>query len=326
MSSHPEPWLSVIIPTYQGVAYLDEAFRSLAAQDDPEGLEVWVVDDGSVDGTREIIQTWSDRLPMETLYLEHGGNWVQSTNRAVAKARGNWISLLHQDDVWASNRMAVLRQLAASHEDVNFILHPATFIDDRGRAIGCWRCPLPSDRGLTPAEVLPRLAVQNFVPIVSPMVKRSLVAQVRPMDETLWYFADWDYWLRLSSKARIIYTKQPLGFFRIHAHSQTAQRTRDMEEVGRQFDVVQERVLADAAFPPGRKESARRMWTFARAFYLWMLAGWHGKGVVTFGQVFRAGLRIGPVGWFRYLRDSRLLDRVIPRVRLCIRRNRKAAP
>jgi hypothetical protein len=142
------------------------------------------------------------------------------------------------------------------------------------------------------------------------------------MDETLWYFADWDYWLRLASKARMLYLPQPLGFFRIHAHSQTAQRTRDMEEVGRQFDVVQERTLANAAFPFDRKDSARRMGEFARAFYLWMLAGWHGEGVVTFSQVFRSGIHIGPAGWFRYLRDSRLLDRVLPRVRLCLRRNR----
>lgn len=319
------PWLSVVIPTYQGADYLDQALRSIAAQDDADGIEVWVVDDGSTDQTREIIQSWLHRLSIEALYLEHRGNWVRSTNRALTKVRGTWVSLLHQDDLWAPNRVSVLREQAAAHEDVNFILHSATFIDHTAHPIGHWRCPLPRGAELRPAEVLPRLAVQNFVPIVSPLVRRTLIQQVGPMDETLWYFADWDFWLRIASQARMLYLPQPLASFRIHTHSQTAQRTRDINEIGRQFDVVQERVQTYDAYPSSRNESATRMRTFSRAFYLWMLAGWHGDGPVSFGQMFRAALRLGPAGCFRYLRDARLLDRLLPRIRLYLRRNRSAS-
>ncbi len=316
MKNGTKPWLSVILPVYQGEAYLDAALRSLADQKDPSCMEVIVVDDGSTDRTPAILNAWQDRLPLHIRTREHGGNWVASTNEGMRHARGTWISLLHQDDTWEPTRLTALQALADAYPKDGFFLHPAYFIDTAGRRIGRWRCPLPANRPLSPADVLPRLAVQNFIPIVSPMFRRSLAEAAGPMDEVLWYFADWDYWLRLAARTTVVYTPDVLASFRIHPDSQTARRTKDANDVGRQFDTVQERLWNDPAFPQSHRDSARRMAAFSRAFYLGLLVGWHGGQPPPLRDMVRTGLRIGPAGWIRYARDARLWDRAVPRIRL----------
>ena len=62
------PWLSVIVPTYNGAAYLDKALESIACQHD-HGVEVIAVDDGSTDDTRDILDRYSHRMPLRGEFL-----------------------------------------------------------------------------------------------------------------------------------------------------------------------------------------------------------------------------------------------------------------
>ena len=303
------------MPVFQGAAYLDTALGSIAAQDQTDDLEIIVVDDGSTDGSRAILERWSKQLPIRLVLQPHEGNWVRSTNRALALASGTWVSLLHQDDRWQPGRLQILREQTAAHPDVGFWVHPAIFIDGSGRQIGLWRCPLPAGVPLGATDTLPRLIIQNFIPIVSPMVRRAHMLAVGPLDESLWYFADWDYWLRLAATATVCYVRTPLAHFRIHPHSQTANRTRELEEVGRQFDVTVKRALESAAFPVSQRACSMRVLPFARAMYLFLLAGLHGERAAV-RLLWRSALRAGPYGWLRYWRYSRLPERLWPRLRL----------
>lgn len=306
--------MSVLLPTHQGERHLPAALESLLPAVG-RLFEVLAVDDGSTDGTLALLERWTSRLPIRILPLAHGGNWVRNTNRALAGARGEWVSILHQDDVWMPQRLQVLEQLLSAHPGVGLIVHASQFLDDAGRRIGRWTCPLRAGRPLWPAEVLPRLAVQNFLAVPSVCFRRDGAAAAGPLDERLWYFADWDFWLRLAARGPLLYEPAPLAGFRIHAASQTARRTRAVEEVGAQFDLVMERLLGDPAFPPARLAAARRMARFARYVYLQMLAGAHG-GRVNPAGVLAEALRLGPAGVWRYLRDARILERVPPRWRL----------
>lgn len=311
------------MPVFQGEAYLDAALGSIAAQDRTDDLEIIAVDDGSSDGSRAILERWSEVLPVKLVSQPHEGNWVRSTNRAIELATGTWVSLLHQDDCWLPGRLQTLREQSAAHPDVDFWLHPADFIDEAGRRIGRWRCPLPVRRPLAATDTLARLVVQNFIPIVSPMVRRSHVLQAGPLDESLWYFADWDFWLRLAANGTICYWPEPLAGFRIHPQSQTARRTGDLEAVGRQFDVTVNRALESAAFPASRRASSLRILPFARAMYLFLLAGLHGGGGVPVGLLWRTAFRAGPLGWLRYWQYSRLPERLWPRLKLYFQSRRK---
>ncbi len=311
------------MPVFQGEAYLDAALGSIAAQDCAADLEILAVDDGSTDGSRAILARWSRVLPITVISQDHEGNWVRSTNRALGLATGKWVSLLHQDDCWLPGRLQTLRAQTTAHPEVDFWLHPAVFIDETGKPMGCWRCPFPTAIPLHAGQVLPRLVLQNTIPIVSPMIRRSSLQTIGAMDESLWYFADWDFWLRLAATSTLCYCPKPLAGFRIHSHSQTARRTADVEEIGRQFDVTVNRALQLSAFPSVQRACTQRTLPFARAIYLFLLSGLHGGGGASRWQLCRAVLRAGPLGWIRYWRYSRLSDRLWPRFKLYFENRRK---
>lgn len=302
------------MPTCQGERHLPATLESLRSAAG-ESLEVLAFDDGSTDGTLSLLESWADRLPLEIRSNPREGNWVRSTNRALAEARGEWITILHQDDVWMPGRYRFLRASATACPEAGWIAHPAWFLDESGRRLGRWTCPLPANRPAPPARVLPRLAVQNFLSVPAVCFRRDWALAAGPMDEDLWYFADWDYWLRLAALGPVFYGSEPLAGFRLHAESQTATRTRALEEVGAQFDRVMDRLWKDPAFPPARLAAARRGARFSRYAYLQLLACAHG-GRMEVAGLFAEAVRLGPAGLWRYARDSRIMERAPPRWRL----------
>lgn len=309
----PKPWLSVIMPTYQGGHHLDSALSSIAMQND-SGVEVILVDDGSTDTAHEVVKAWDGVLDLRVIWRKHSGNWVSGTNHGFEAARGDWVCLLHQDDMWTQGRLAAIIDLIRRFPDVDFFFHSVFFINDKGWKVGRWKCPLPGLRKLDPAYVLPRLVVQDFIGIMAPVFRRSLVDRLGPMDESLWYHADWDYWLRLAGAGPVVYDPEPLASFRLHEWSQTARRTKNLDDVARQIDAVTERALASPAFPVNEVARARRVVQFHRTVYLFLLEVMHHQPK-RWKALIGGALRIGPFEVIRYIRLSRLIDRLLPRLR-----------
>lgn len=94
-----KPWLSVIIPTYNGSKYLAAALNSVVVQEE-SGLECVVIDDGSTDDTLAIVESYQDKLNIKLITKGRQGNWVANTNHALTEATGKYACFLHQDDLW----------------------------------------------------------------------------------------------------------------------------------------------------------------------------------------------------------------------------------
>ena len=310
-----QPWLSVIIPTYNGAAYLPAALDSLLAQQDRD-LEVIAVDDGSTDATRSILACYAKRLPLKVICRQHGGNWVANTNVGMAAATGRYLGFLHQDDLWAPGRLRELKRLSARWPQVRLVLHPAWFIDAAGRRVGLWRCPLTrAARYLRPKEVLERLLVQDFLAVSAPVFRREAAAEVGWMDENLWYTGDWDFWLKLAQGGYTVYHPSPLVSFRIHPYSQTSTRATGSAELRRQYAAVLNRHLSTWRWRcPNRKRLSRIVW-FSAEVNLALQRKAVGQQTNWF-SLFRLCLSLGPDGWYRYLRDSRITDRICGRLRV----------
>ena len=224
------PLLSVIIPAYNGAAFLDQALASLCSQEHAD-LDVIVIDDGSTDRTREIIESYSDKLPLRSFFREHTGNWVTQTNFGLAEAKGHYVSILHQDDYWLPDRFAAIRYLTAQYPSAVVIVHPCWFVNSRGKRVGKWTCPFSEDLTLLePASVFLPLVVQNFISMPAPVVRRDAMAAAGAMDEQLWFTADWKQWLRLAQQGPWVYFPEPLSAFRIHGASQTISGSTDLNE------------------------------------------------------------------------------------------------
>jgi len=311
----PSPWLSVILPTYNGEAYLAEALESVAAEAD-DRLEVVAIDDGSTDRTPDILRQFADRLPMQVLTRPREGNWVANTNRGLAAAEGEFACILHQDDLWMPGRLATIGRLLDEHGDLTLLLHPSFYIDASGRRVGMWRCPLPPGRPLPPELVMRRLLVQNFIAIPAPVFRRQTALDVGGMEPRWRYTADWDLWLKLSAAGPTLYHAEPLSCFRIHAAAQTvgcaadrdAFRTELLATLEHHLAACRERGIEPSA---GLQRVARFSIDVNAALGAWL----HGRRPPFF-RFFLRWLALGPVGWHRYLRDSRITERVAARLRL----------
>lgn len=303
-----QPWLSVIMPTYNGAGYLDRALASILHQGDV-GVEVIAVDDGSTDQTLTILNHYRHRLHLRIENPGRTGNWVANTNRGLKMARARHLCFLHQDDFWLPDRLRLLRPLLDPGTPA-LVLHPSRFVDARGRFLGLWRCPLSA--GLhAPGRVIERLLVQNFIAIPAPIFPRQAALDVGGLDESLWYTADWDFWLKLAARGRTHYHPRPLAAFRIHGESQTMQGTARAEEMRQQLYLVLDRHLSTAI---GRGEigSAAR---FSIDVNHALAAAASGRRPDWLGLV-RRFFTLGPGGWQRFLRDSRIVERVQARVRV----------
>jgi glycosyltransferase involved in cell wall biosynthesis len=303
--------LSVVIPTYDGSAFLASALESVAEQYEP-GLEVVIVDDGSHDGTLEIARSFGARMPVEIHELPHSGNWVGSTNRAIGAARGEWVTCLHQDDLWLPGRLAALKRAVAAVPSAVLIFHSSRFIDSRGRNLGTWRAPLPPfPRVLHESEILPRLLVQNFISMPSPMFRRSAAIGVGGMDESLWYTADWDFWLKLVHSGAVSYIARPLTAFRVHRQSQTIQRGH-AQEIRDQLEKVFDRHWSTWDADPLLKTRVRQLAELSTELNVLLAGRWEGLAQ-RLGRFLKLGFRVPPAGWLDFFRDTRIGERLLCR-------------
>jgi len=306
--------MSVIVPTYNGAGYLAEALESIATQSIRD-VEVIAVDDGSTDETIEILRSFADRLALKLIQRHHTGNWVSSVNCGIALADGKYVSILHQDDRWLDDRLSVLKTLLDHTSPATLVLHPVWYIDAWGKRVGLWHCPLPSGTVFAPpALVVERLLVQNFVAIPAPLFAREAIVRVGPLDEDLWYTADWDLWLRLAASGNTVYCSTPLAEFRIHPLSQTTLRSTRLDEFRRQLEIVLKRHLELRGLSyPIRSDVCRAAW-FSLEVNVHLAARAHGHRPDWMRLASRA-LTLGPRGWRRYWRDSRILERTAARLR-----------
>ena len=312
------PWLSVLVPTFNGEAHLRPTLDSIVAEADPE-VEVIAVDDGSSDGTCDVLRSYQGRLNL-TLERRQVGNWVANTNLALERASGEFACFLHQDDCWLPGRLRAVRTLFAEFPSAGLVLHACRFVGPGGRGAGTWRCPLPARRPVPPAATMERLLVQNFIGTPGGVFRRALALDFGGLDESLWYTADWDFWLKLSSVADTVYLPRALALFRLHAASQTATRSRSLDEFRRQMRVVLDRHTALWQAPDALTRAAvERTATAAIEVNLALAAAYH-RAPVERGRLFAALRRLRPSDWRRLARDSRLHERVLARLRAGLRR------
>lgn len=309
-----QPWLSVLIPTYNGEDYLPSALNSIVAQGDTN-IECIVVDDGSTDSTLSLLNSYTDKLPIKILKQARNGNWVANTNQALSIARAEYVCFLHQDDFWLKDRLKIIRSMLKQHPDTNLFLHPSWFSDTKGNYLGLWRCPLPSYPSRIDASMMiERLLVQNFISIPAPIFKREIALNAGGLNENLWYTADWDFWLKIASCGATMYYPKPLSAFRVHPSSQTVLRSARLKDFQKQLELVLEKHMKHWETTERIKRATLQAARFSIEVNTTLAAKIHGEKINLFKLLY-SFLLLGPLGWHRYLRDSRIWERVSARVK-----------
>jgi glycosyltransferase involved in cell wall biosynthesis len=100
--------ISVVVPTYNDVAHIGEALRSIVSQTALPG-EIVVSDDGSDDGTEQFVRSFAERhadsVPVRYTRRPSQGGDAAARNSGIAAAHGDWIAICDSDDTWAANKL-----------------------------------------------------------------------------------------------------------------------------------------------------------------------------------------------------------------------------
>lgn len=216
--SDVQPTVSVIIPSYNHAQYVGDAIRSVAAQvRDDFALELIVIDDGSTDGSAELLTRLQKSGEFEfKLILKDNEGLCRTLNRAVREhSTGEYISVIASDDMWRPDKL--IKQLKILQRDPNCLL-----CYSNAETFGENRQPAKWSRFHFTGNVRRILTVYNFVPAGTVFFSRKLYDAIGGYDETGLKLEDWDFLLRASAHTEFRYVDEGLLLYRVHDESALA--------------------------------------------------------------------------------------------------------
>ncbi len=200
------PALTVIIPVRDGRAYLGDALRSAGEQGFPQ-VELLVVDDGSTDGSAEIVAGVAPGARLFRHAAPRGP--AAARNTALREARGELIAFLDADDVWVPGALLRLSRHFHDRPDVQFVLGATELV----------RMPEPGAPAAEPVVLSPA-RVSFFLPAT--LFRSAVFERVGLLDETLTFGEDSDWFLRAREGGiPFLTTEEKVLLYRRHERNMT---------------------------------------------------------------------------------------------------------
>src|SRR5438067_7079536 len=180
------PLVSIVTPSYNQAAFLEETLLSVLEQD-YEPIEYLVVDDGSTDASIAIVERYADRLAWWT--RQENAGQVAALNRGFARTSGAYMGYLNADDTLLPGAVARMAAELDGEPDLWLVYGDALYTDERSRRTGY----LPS-REFDVVEMVRRC--DNHVVQPATLWRREAWERFGPLDERGWYFFDFEFYLR----------------------------------------------------------------------------------------------------------------------------------
>ena len=203
MSNHL-PLVTIITPAYNRASFLDETVNSVLSQDYPN-LEYIVLDDGSSDNTKEVMEKYADRVHFES---HPNMGETLTVNKGFTMARGEIICVINSDDPMNAGAIyAGVQALQANSEAL------AAYPD--------WD-EISSDSTLIRHEQLPNYDIENmlvgFNVAMGPgvFIRRSSIEQFGMRDPQFKYVGDLEFWFRLALHGKLLHIPKALATHRVH--------------------------------------------------------------------------------------------------------------
>jgi glycosyltransferase involved in cell wall biosynthesis len=203
--------ISVLVPSLDAGKFVGAAIRS-ALDQRFSPLEVLVQDGGSRDETLAAVEAIGD--PRISVVSEPDEGQSDALNRAVRRARGDWVAWLNADDLLAPDAFAAAAPFARG--DVDLIYGDFAYVDEGGEIIARMPVPRTFDR-----ERL--LTEGHYLFSGAALFRRSLFERFGGLDTELRMAMDYDFCLRIAPLVRAVHCGATLGYFRRHGSSATAE-------------------------------------------------------------------------------------------------------
>jgi GT2 family glycosyltransferase len=203
------PQVSVILPVYNGEAYLRAAVASIVEQSFRD-FELLAIDGGSTDGSLRTLGEFAAGDERIRVVKQSGRGLVQALNEGVALARGEFLARMDADDVALPNRFEEQVAFLRGHPDVAVVGSAMTLINGDGRPIREMSYPQQ------PAEIAEALKAGSALAHPSVMMRRAIVQDMGGYREILGFAEDYDLWLRMAERTSLANLPARLMFYRHH--------------------------------------------------------------------------------------------------------------
>ena len=209
--SQPEIGFAVVIPVYNGRAYLQEALESVLSQTHP-CREIIVVEDGSPIPSDDIVQ----RFPTVRYVTQKNTGVSGARNHGVHLATADWICFLDQDDRLLPNHLQQFADVIARERSAEFLYTPRIVLSQHGdKWIQEKVTPEP------PVDALRHILLRRCpFPPSGIAIRRDVFEQIGGFRNRYNLAEDWDFWLRCIEHGRtFIACPRPTVCYRVHPES-----------------------------------------------------------------------------------------------------------
>jgi glycosyltransferase involved in cell wall biosynthesis len=211
-----QPRISIVTPSYNQAPYLEEAILSVISQD-YENIEYIVIDGGSTDGSPDIIRKYEDHLAYWVSEPDEGQ--VDAINRGFQRTTGQILAWLNSDDTYEPGALVAVVDAFITHSEARLIYGEGWYVDARGVRIRPCRFV---------REAFAARYICNRDPILQQAAfwTRDLWEEVGPLNQSLNWVFDWDWFIRAHLRTRFHYLPRFLANYRVHPEAKT--RTSDV--------------------------------------------------------------------------------------------------
>lgn len=248
------PLVSVIMPAYNQEDFIQSSIESVLSQT-YSNWELVVINDGSTDRTKEVVESFSDQ---RIILINQENQGVSKTrNNGLAASKGELIAFLDADDLWLPKKLEKqVQQFQTLGENVGFIHAYYTEFDNRGEYSPK---PFKHLKGLNiDGDVKRSIVIHDFVATLTVMIKREVLESIGDFDTTLSGPEDWDLWIRIAQKYQFGFIAEPLARYRLSASG----LSKNYEKFEGELKKVLDRYLLTSDF--SKKDQQLGLWLYYR--------------------------------------------------------------
>ena len=219
--------LPVLMPAYNAARFIGPAIDSVLAQT-VRDLELLVIDDGSKDDTLAVAQSYAKRDPRVRVVTQPNSGIAPTLNRGLEMLHGEWVFLMHADDVMMPNRLERQSAFIAANPDLAVASSLVHYINGAGQPIGHGRSPFTSREAVQAAAQRAEMIAFNHPACA---LRRQTILDVGGYRQAFWPAEDCDLWARLVDRGHFVAVQAEfLLRYRIHGASSSISRARLMQQ------------------------------------------------------------------------------------------------
>lgn len=205
--------ISIVMPSFNGVNFIERAIKSVVEQDYPN-FELFIKDGGSEDGTLQIIKFYAKKYPKKIKWVSRKDNGqAAAVNYGISKINGDIVAWLNCDDVYKSGALKDASEYFSDNPKVMWAFGKCNIIDSDDKEI---RSLITSYKNFWLERYNYQiLLIINFISQMGVFWRKEIHKEVGLLDPKQFYVMDYDQWLKLGKKYNPGFINKYLASFRI---------------------------------------------------------------------------------------------------------------